>query len=69
MNTNKPARRNRLTPWYVGLAIVLAAVAYTAYEMFVMPGCAVPTAIALGVLVIIPVVYLALMYLTLTSQD
>jgi hypothetical protein len=31
--------------------------------------CPAPTILELGVLIIIPVVYLVLMYLTLTSQD
>jgi hypothetical protein len=62
------ARRNRLTPWYIGIVIILAAVAYTAYQMFVV-GCAAPTIVELIVLVTIPTVYLALMYLTLVSQD
>ena len=64
---NGTAQRNRLTPWYIGLAIIVAAVAYTGYEMFVVPGCAVPPVIGLVVLIVIPVVYLALMYLTLKS--
>ncbi len=31
--------------------------------------CPAPTIIALGVLVVVPAVYLTLMYLTLVSQD
>ncbi len=59
--------RNRLAPWYIGIVIVLAAVTYVGYEAFVV-GCAAPTILELGVLIVIPVVYLWLMYLTLTSQ-
>ena len=66
---NGTARRNRLTPWYIGLVIILAAVIYTGYEMFVVPGCAVPPVIGLVVLILIPAVYLVLMYLTLKSPD
>lgn len=59
--------RNCLTPWYIGIIIILAGVIYVGYELFVV-GCAAPTLIELGVLIVIPVVYLWLMYLTLTSQ-
>ncbi len=64
----QPARRNRLLPWYIGIAIVFAAVAYVGYQMFAA-ACPAPTIIELGVLIVIPAVYLALMYLTLMSQD
>ncbi len=60
-------KRNRLTPWYIGLAIVLAAVIYIAYQ-WTASECPAPGFIEFGVLVILPVVYLALMYLTLSSQ-
>jgi len=59
--------RNRLTPWYVGLAVVLAAVIYIGYQ-WTATACPAPGFIEFGVLVILPVVYLALMYLTLSSQ-
>jgi hypothetical protein len=62
------ARRSRLLPWYVGIAIVLVAVIYIAFQMF-LGGCPGPTPTKIGVLVVIPVVYLVLMYLTLTSQE
>ena len=64
---NQPTRRNRLLPWYVGIVIVIAAVIYVGYEIFIV-GCPAPTLLSLGVLIVIPVVYLVLMYLTLTSQ-
>jgi hypothetical protein len=59
--------RNRLTPWYVGLALNLVIVAYAAWEM-TAGGCAAPPATLVIALVAMPVVYVALMYLTLTSQ-
>jgi hypothetical protein len=59
--------RNRLFPWFVGLAIVLAAIAFVAYR-FAAAHCPAPTGVEFMVLGIIPVVYLTLMYLTLTSQ-
>jgi hypothetical protein len=61
-------RRNRLTPWYIGLLIVLASVTFVGYRMWA-GNCPAPTTIELGVLVVIPTVYLVLMYLTFISQD
>ena len=61
------AKRNQLTPWYIGIAIILVAVAYVAYQMF-HGGCPAPTFVALGVLLVIPAVYLVLMYLTFVCQ-
>lgn len=61
-----PARRNRLTPWYVGLVLILAAIGFVGYRM-ATSNCA-PVPIELGVLVVVPVIYLVLMYLTFVSQ-
>jgi hypothetical protein len=55
-------------PWYIGLAIVFPAVAYVAYQLHAS-GCAVPGLAVFMVLLALPVVYLVLMYLTLTSQE
>lgn len=60
-------RRSRLIPWYIGMVIVILAVLYIGYRMFLL-GCPAPGLIELGVLVVIPAVYLGLMYLTLVSQ-
>lgn len=60
--------RSRLLPWYVGIGIVVLAVAYVAYQMFFV-GCPAPTIVELLVLLVIPVVYLLLMYLTFVSQE
>lgn len=65
---NQIVRRNRLLPWYVGIVVILAAVFYVGYQMFFV-GCPAPTIVELGVLVLIPVVYLGLMYLTFVSQE
>ena len=54
-------------PWYVGIAIVLAAVIFFGYQMWAT-SCPAPTIIQIGVLTVIPLVYLALMYLTFVSQ-
>jgi hypothetical protein len=65
--SQKP-RRNRLMPWYIGIAVILAAVAYIGYQMINL-GCPAPLTVELLVLTVIPVVYLALMYLTFVSQE
>lgn len=62
------ARRNRLLPWYIGIAIVILGELYVAYQMFYV-GCPAPAMLMLAVLIVIPVVYLTLMYLTFISQD
>jgi hypothetical protein len=58
-----------MLPWWIGLAIILAAVGYVGYQ-FTTLDCGPVTAglLAFIVLGVIPVVYLALMYLTLKSQ-
>jgi hypothetical protein len=61
-------KRNRLTPWYIGLLIILAAVIFVGYRMWAS-SCPAPTLIEVGVLTVIPVVYLTLMYLTFVSQE
>ncbi len=60
-------QRNRLTPWYIGIAIILAAVGYVGYQMSTTDCGMTPTFIFL-VLGVIPAVYLVLMYYTFTSQ-
>ncbi len=62
------ARRNRFLPWYIGIGVILLAVAFIGYQMFAM-ACPAATIVELIVLLVIPVVYLALMYLTLASQE
>ena len=65
---NQKPRRNRLMPWYIGIVIILAAVAYIGYKM-VYAGCPAPLGVEILVLTVIPAVYLTLMYLTLVSQE
>jgi hypothetical protein len=65
--SQKP-RRNRLMPWYIGIVVILAAVAYVGYQMISL-GCSAPLTVQLLILTVIPVVYLTLMYLTLVSQE
>jgi hypothetical protein len=64
---NQIARRNRLLPWYIGIAIIIAAEIIVGYQMFYV-GCPAPVLLELAMLVVIPVVYLVLMYLTFISQ-
>lgn len=61
-------RRNRLLPWYVGIAIVILGELYVAYQMSYV-GCPAPAMLMLAVLIVIPVVYLMLMYLTFISRN
>ncbi len=68
MAKNPVHRRKPLLPWYIGLAIVLAAVIYVGFQAYCTDCGAGPLPLFL-VLVVVPVVYLVLMYLTFTSQD
>jgi hypothetical protein len=61
-------RRNPLMPWFIGLAVIVAADLIVAYRMFATACQASGLAQAL-VLGVMPAVYLVLMYLTLRSQD
>ena len=65
---NEIVRRNRLLPWYIGIAIIVAAEFFVAYQMFYV-GCPAPVLLELAMLVVIPGVYLGLMYLTFISQE
>lgn len=62
------ARRNRLVPWFIGLAINIAAVAFVGGRMY-SGECPAPTIVEIGVLAVMPAVYMVLMYLTFVSQD
>jgi hypothetical protein len=61
------SRRKPLLPWWIGFAIILAAVGYVAY-VFTTLECNIAPALAFVVLGVVPVVYLVLMYLTFTSE-
>ena len=65
---NEIVRRNRLLPWYIGIAIIVAAELVVTYQMFYV-GCPAPVLLELAMLVVIPGVYLGLMYLTFISQE
>ncbi len=63
-----PWQRNRLMPWYVGLAVIIVAVSFIGYEMLITQ-CQAPSLVQAMILLVIPTVYLVLMYLTLSSQE
>jgi hypothetical protein len=59
--------RKRLLPWVIGLVIIVVAIGAAAWLLSVS-SCGAPVATIALVLLVMPAVYLALMYLTLTSQ-
>jgi hypothetical protein len=61
-------KRTRLTPWYIGLLVIVAAVIFVGYRMWAGSSPAT-TIIEVGVLTVIPVVYVVLMYLTFMSHE
>jgi hypothetical protein len=60
-------RRNVLLPWFIGIAILVVADLWIAYRMF-STGCPASGIVEAIVVIVIPIVYLALMYVTLKSQ-
>lgn len=64
---NGTSSRNPMTAWWIGLVIILAAVAYAAYR-FACLECGPAGFLEFMILGIVPLVYLVLMYLTLKSQ-
>ena len=67
MAASRTRRRNPLTPWWIGLAIIAAVVAYVAYLFATLETDTAPV-LAFIVVGVIPVVYLALMYVTFQSE-
>ena len=61
-------RRNALMPWLIGVVIIAIADLYVAYK-FYSTNCETPGFAQFMVLVVVPGIYLALMYLTFRSQD
>jgi hypothetical protein len=60
--------RNPLTPWWIGLAVMIVAVIYAAYR-FSCLACGPPSIVLLVIILgVMPAVYLALMYITLKDQ-
>ena len=64
---NGTSSRNPMTAWWIGLVIILAAVAYAAFR-FACLECGPAGFLEFMILGIVPLVYLVLMYLTLKSQ-
>jgi hypothetical protein len=60
-------RRNPYLPWWIGFAIILAAVIYVGYR-FMCEDCGAPAISQILVLGVIPIIYLVLMYMTFQSQ-
>ena len=68
--TARSTTRNPLLPWWIGLAIILAAVVYVGYQFTALECGPGPAAfLAFVVLGVVPAVYLSLMYLTFRSQS
>jgi membrane protein YdbS with pleckstrin-like domain len=63
-----PRKRNPLLPWLIGLPIVLVSVIAAGVWMY-QSKCGAPVFVQFMVLVVIPVVYLTLAYLTFRSQE
>jgi len=61
------SKRDQMLPWYIGLVVILAAVAYVAYQSYATD-CQATGLAQVVALIVMPAVYLALMYLTLRSQ-
>ena len=61
-------RRNPLLPWYIGLIIVAIVNVYIGYQFYATK-CEAPGLAQILVLIVVPGVYLVLMYLTFKSQD
>jgi len=60
-------RRNPLLSWIIGLIIIVISDIYVGY-LFYATQCQAPAVAQLLVLIVVPAVYLVLMYLTLKSQ-
>jgi hypothetical protein len=66
-----PGQQSKLYPWYIGMAII-AAFELVAGYMFLGPAC--PCSVSpvpqlfLLLLIVLPLIYLTLMYLALRSQ-
>jgi len=59
--------RNRFMPWIIGIVIIIAATGFVAYRMFA-GDCPAPGLVEALVLIVVPAVYVGLMYLTFKSQ-
>lgn len=62
-----PAHHSRLYPWYIGVAVVVGFELVVG-SLFFGPACRAPAIPQIMVLVVLPVVYLTLMFLAFKSQ-
>lgn len=60
-------KHSRLYPWYIGVAIIIAFELVAASLAF-GPSCRAPAVAQILILVVLPVIYLALMFMALRSQ-
>jgi hypothetical protein len=60
-------KRNALMPWLIGAVIVAAADIWVAFRMYATD-CPAPGIVEAIVVLVVPAVYLALMYLTLKTE-
>ncbi len=63
----KATKRNALMPWLIGAVIVVAADIWVAFRMYATD-CPAPGIVEAIVVLVVPAVYLALMYLTLKTE-
>jgi hypothetical protein len=62
-----PAKHSRLFPWYVGIAIIAAFELFVGFAFF-GSACRAPAIPQILVLVVLPLIYLALMFVALKGQ-
>jgi hypothetical protein len=64
------AKHSQLFPWYVGIVVIVAFEAMFGFQFFAGPPTCGPQAgpIFIALLIVLPAVYLVLMYLALKSQ-
>ena len=62
-----PKQHSRLYPWYIGTGVIIAFELVVG-TLFFGPACRAPAIPQIMVLVVLPVVYLTLMFLALKSQ-
>jgi hypothetical protein len=62
-----PAQHSRLYPWYVGVAVI-AVFELVVASLFFGPACQAPAIPQILILVVLPLVYLTLMFMALRSQ-
>lgn len=60
-------QHSRLYPWYVGIAVI-AVFEVVVASLFFGPACRAPAIPQLMILVVLPVIYLVLMFMAFRSQ-